>query len=338
MTKTKTNALPPLAFGQGSAVIHKDAKKFGDLIDSAFPGLNAYDPIGSITSFRSTSVVIPLATSKVVSTAISPTIVDRKNNPSLTFIIPFAGTAESTYQTDGKTVRWGLGRGGLFIPSDDRHGVGAGGFRSLIMWQVALEKLQSTAMSMFSTMDPVNLHLDEPRLLPIEVAGVRTDISWQAMLPLLQIHQDRPDILNHLGVEDILYRHTVMLLRPDLFEKNLTNASDIKIKARSRKVLETLCECISEHLANRWTLTDLERLSGLSGRSLQLAFKSHFDTSPMGWIKEARLARVRQELLARPDLPVEAIAQATGFQSMPVFFKAYKERYGETPGRTRPAY
>jgi transcriptional regulator GlxA family with amidase domain len=57
----------------------------------------------------------------------------------------------------------------------------------------------------------------------------------------------------------------------------------------------------------------------------------------MAWLREQRLLRVRSELLKGTEVPVEAVAMASGFQTMPAFFLAYKKRFGETPGSTKLA-
>ena len=335
MSSKKSNALPPLAFGQESAVVHQDAKQFGDLIDSVFPGLNAYDPQTDAASFRSQTVVIPLATSKIVATALSPTTVDRSGNSTLTFLLPYAGDPEASNQIGEEKLRWGLGKGGLYLPATDQRLLGTGGFRSQIMWQLEQARLQETANKMFAHDKGVDLHLDRSRLLPLEIAGVRTDASWQAILPMLQLHRTNPNLLVQLGIEDLLYRHSVMLLRPDLFQRLDGANSDARDEQRLRRLLDPLCEYILQHLADPLTLTDLESISGLSARSLQLAFKSRYRMSPLGWIKEMRLTKVRSELQAHPGTPVELIALSAGFQTMPAFFKAYKERFGETPRTSR---
>lgn len=333
MNLGKPNALPPLAFGLDAAVEHSNAREYGDLIDKSFPGLNAYDPIGDQSSFRTKTVEISLETSKIMATAISPTVVDRESNPVLTFILPYAGHAESSTQIDGQLLRWG-GNRGVFLPATDQRVLGIGGFRSHIMWKLEHDRLLATAQTMLAKDTPVNLELERSRLLPEEIAGVRTSASWQAMLPLLQLHREHPKTLVQLSVEDMLYRHSVMLLRPDLFmvESEEYQSSNGQ---RHKKLLDRLCEYVLEHPELAWSLSELERFSGLSARSLQVAFNLRFGKAPMLWIKEARLSRVRRELQLHPDTPIDLIAHAAGFRTMPSFFKAYKEMFGETPGQTK---
>jgi AraC-like DNA-binding protein len=328
------DALPPLAFGNDIAIVHENAQEFTDLIERAFPGMNAYDPLTPKASFRSKSAVLELPHAKVVATAISPTHIDRSKNEKLTFMVPFASASESLAQVGDRKIWWGRGTG-VFLPQTDERVIGTGGFRSHLMWQLEKELLERTAKAMLGTQERVDLDLTRARVLPGEIAGVRTDASMCAVLPLLELHRMQPEMLANLGVQDVIYRQSVMLLRPDLFLGMPSQTAVPPDPPISHSVLGPLCEYIMAHLCEPLSLTDLESMSGMSARALQLAFRAVHGCSPMTWIKEQRLLRVRADLLKRVDAPIEALALAAGFQTMPAFFLAYKKRFGETPGATR---
>jgi AraC-like DNA-binding protein len=330
----KKNALPLLAFGNDVAIVHESAQEFSDLIERVFPGMNAYDPLTEKSSFRSKSAVLELPHAKVVATAISPTHVDRKNNQALTFMLPFSSDSQSTAQVGDSKIDWGVGTG-VFLPKTDERVIGTGGFRSHILWHLEKGRLEQTAMAMLGTHEHVDLDLDHARALPNEISGVRTDATMHALIPLLDLHKNQPDLLVSLGIEDMIYRQSVILLRPDLFFGQTEPATESLKLSKSRKVVDQVCQFMLAHLSEPFTLSDLERFSGLSARSLQMTFNSVFSCSPMSWIREQRLLRVRSELLKNSDVPVEAVALAAGFQTMPAFFLAYKRRFGETPGATK---
>ena len=332
--KNKT-ALPPLAFGNDIAIVHESAQAFSDLIEKTFPGINAYDPLTEAKSFRSKSATLELPNAKLVATAISPTYVDRNSSGALTFMLPYAGDANAYTEVAEQRINWGIGQGGVFLPETSERVVGSGGFRSQIMWQLNRDMLEQTAKTMLGSTGPVDLQLDQARSLPRAVSGVTTDAAFQALLPLIQLHRHQPGTLASLGVEDLIYRQSVMLLRPDLFREAPANLQTAANRARSQQLLAPLCEYLLAHLSEQLSLTDMERISGLSARSLQLAFNSQFGCAPTAWLKEQRLLRVRQSLQSNTDAPVEALALASGFQTMPAFFLAYKKRFGETPGQTK---
>lgn len=334
---SKKNALPVLPFGEDIAIVHESAQQFGELIERAFPGVEAYDPLSKTKAFRSKTVTLKLPTASLVASSISPTHVERRNNPLLTFLLPMGGQVEAMSQMGGKRMLWGTHEGGIFLPQSTEKMIGSGGFRSQLMWNLERNQLMETAKAMLGTAQPLDLRLEEARVLPKAVAGVTIDASMSAMLPMLHLYRKQPELLSGLGLEDLLYRQTVMLLRPDLFENSEEKFSLLAPKTNKQKlILNQLCEYIMAHLSDRLSLTDLEIVSGLSARSLQMAFNQHHGCTPMAWIKEQRLLKVRHELLRRKDdTPIEGVALAVGFQTMPSFFLAYKQKFGETPGQTR---
>lgn len=331
----KKTALPPLAFGHEISVAHESAKVFADLIDQVVPGMNAYDPLTDGKVFRSRTASLQLPKLGLVATSISPTYVDRNSSGALTLMLPFAGDKTSSLQVGNRRLTWGVSQGGVFLPETDERVSGDGGFRSHILWQLDKQKLLETAQTMLGECDTVDLKLNDARLLPKKLMGINADATIQALLPIIQLYARQPDMLVQLGVVDVFYRQSVMLLRPDLFTDRTNEPEKISSLNRADHALSFLCEYIAEHLAEPLYLSDLERISGLSARSLQMAFKRKYNCSPMAWITEQRLLRARHLIVTRPNSPLEVIAHACGFQTMPAFFQTYKQRFGETPGNTR---
>jgi AraC-like DNA-binding protein len=82
-------------------------------------------------------------------------------------------------------------------------------------------------------------------------------------------------------------------------------------------------------------LADLVAVSGVPGRTLQRHFQNYRGTTPMGYLREARLARIHAALLrADGDDSVTAIAMSYGVQHLGRFSIAYRRRFGESPSQT----
>ncbi|WP_428561349.1 MAG: AraC family transcriptional regulator [Solidesulfovibrio sp. DCME] len=82
-------------------------------------------------------------------------------------------------------------------------------------------------------------------------------------------------------------------------------------------------------------LADLAALTGLSVRSIQLAFRKHRGYSPSRFLRECRLARAREMLRrAEPGTSLLAVSLACGFASQSLFCRLYRERFGEKPSET----
>ena len=81
-------------------------------------------------------------------------------------------------------------------------------------------------------------------------------------------------------------------------------------------------------------LLSLEELSRLSGRSLSAFkrdFQDKFNTSPAFWIKNKRLEYAGLQL-ENTDKNVSEISMEIGYESVSHFIKAFKEKFGKTPG------
>ena len=82
-------------------------------------------------------------------------------------------------------------------------------------------------------------------------------------------------------------------------------------------------------------LLSLEELSRLSGRSLSAFkrdFQEKFNTSPALWIKNKRLEYAGLQL-ENTDKNVSEISMEIGYESISHFIKAFKEKFGKTPGK-----
>jgi transcriptional regulator GlxA family with amidase domain len=76
--------------------------------------------------------------------------------------------------------------------------------------------------------------------------------------------------------------------------------------------------------------------AGLCVRALQQGFARHLETTPSGFLRQVRLGRVRDALLASDAeaTTVATVASDWGFFSLGRFAAQYREAYGETPSQT----
>ena len=93
---------------------------------------------------------------------------------------------------------------------------------------------------------------------------------------------------------------------------------------------------IEQSLGQPFSLADLAVASGTSLRSLTRKFQDRFGMSPMSFVKQRRLERVRSELQATDakETTVHQIALQYGFHHLSQFAKDYKDTFGESPSVT----
>jgi AraC-like DNA-binding protein len=134
-----------------------------------------------------------------------------------------------------------------------------------------------------------------------------------------------------LRLDDLIRRLIAMLLLPELLESG-TAAPLIS----EPFVHQELVEWLLAHLEEPISLSDIEKRSSYTRRSLQYAFKQRFGCGPMQWLRRQRLAKAKA-LLEDPGRRsgVQEVAQACGYLSQASFSRDFVARYGERPSRVQ---
>jgi transcriptional regulator GlxA family with amidase domain len=137
-----------------------------------------------------------------------------------------------------------------------------------------------------------------------------------------------------MGCDDMIYRHVALMFYPTMFGAMCADPPPADKNLRRRQI-DDLCDLLKFRLGNPVSVTDMERLSGMSARTLQNAFMTRFGVSPIQWLRQERLDFARQTLLhANPDTTVIEVAFSSGFASPSKFAMYYKQRFGESPSAT----
>ncbi|MFH8749128.1 AraC family transcriptional regulator [Streptomyces rimosus] len=102
-----------------------------------------------------------------------------------------------------------------------------------------------------------------------------------------------------------------------------------------KRALDAIQSC-PEH---PFDTAELAAVARVSVRWLQEGFRRHVGMSPMAYLRDVRLNRVRDELRrAGPgELSVGEVAYRWGFVHLGRFARSYRERFGETPSQTLQA-
>jgi AraC-like DNA-binding protein len=121
----------------------------------------------------------------------------------------------------------------------------------------------------------------------------------------------------------------------DTFSHTSTSLPEALLAPRNAS-LRSAVEYVQAHAHLPVTAADVARHAGLTARGLQQSFRRHLDTTPTEYLREVRLERVREELLAgSPDqLTVAEVARRWAFAHLGRFSAAYVTRYGEYPRDT----
>ncbi len=105
-------------------------------------------------------------------------------------------------------------------------------------------------------------------------------------------------------------------------------------------VFRRLCrvrDYLHEHHAERVTLDDLAKLSGVSRYHFLRLFHRTFGETPHAYLTKVRLERAKF-FLARDEAPVTRICMDVGFSSLGSFSALFAERMGCPPSAWRRHY
>jgi AraC-like DNA-binding protein len=107
----------------------------------------------------------------------------------------------------------------------------------------------------------------------------------------------------------------------------LLTQNDIKSLYAARKLM---LDDISLH----YTIEEIARHSGLSPTKLKKGFKMIFGAGLFEYLETARFEKAK-EMMADRNKSLKQISKEAGFKHQNNFSKAFKKRYGMTPGTWR---
>lgn len=134
--------------------------------------------------------------------------------------------------------------------------------------------------------------------------------------------------IEQMLIDALLYAHPHTLSH----RFALTHALPSVAPAYVRRAVDYL----ESHAAEAITIETLAQAVGVSARALFNAFRTTYDQTPMGYLRELRLHRVRESLLAgAPQADnLTQLAMQWGFFHYGRFARYYAERFGERPQDT----
>jgi AraC-like DNA-binding protein len=141
----------------------------------------------------------------------------------------------------------------------------------------------------------------------------------------------RPGELAFLALDDHIVRLLVLLICPSIEKHGEPTVSRFDTPC-AKRALDQLLEWILANLDRPLSLSELEKRSGYSRRSLQLLFRSHHNCTPTEWVRNQRLEAIHRRLL-NPEQgdSVGNLAFDYGFPNASSFTRLFRKRFGLLP-------
>jgi AraC-like DNA-binding protein len=179
----------------------------------------------------------------------------------------------------------------------------------------------------------VTSQVDFTPIMPTTAAPTR---SWIKMLSLFKEQLFRPDSLLNQPLVGLPF--TDSLVRGFLLAAEHPHLDSLTAGERlaAPRAIRAAVEIIEEDAHLPLTLSSIAARSHISVRSLQQGFQRHLGTSPMAYLREVRLRRAHQTLLASDPstVTVASVAYRWGFTNLGRFAAAHAARYREPPVKT----
>lgn len=279
-------------------------------------------------SLSSITIGSLIVTEVVSDPAISRTLVD----PHVSFAIQQFGSG--TISEGAKSIRWNRSRQILRFTSD-RTRLNDYGKSSWIYIRPELSVLVREIEALLPRAGEISLRLLEggTSVCPLEANGIAFYDSLLALLDVIGRCASNSGALVKIGFDDVLYRLLArMVVAQAGHEHETTPPAGERRSARS---VDMVCEYIRENIGKPLTISKMERLTGLTGRSLNYGFQKRFSCSPQEWQRNFLLDEARKRLSdPRNTSSIKNISFELGFSSVSSFGSHYKRRFHETPSET----
>lgn len=333
LTNAQVESQPLLLGNKLGIQIDRDPTKLAERLAQHYSLLDFAPRSGFESTFIHRSFSTPANDMVVTCGAVTPLhgrMGQREGACSVNLVLSGA----ASYRADGKDYHIAP-KQPLFYSPPQEYIYQSNGYNGVV-FDIRLAKLQATAEGMLGM--PINHAIlrEFSQFKTLRIENNRTSQLLRRLCASLKMLEDPDHLLSldipHLRIDDLIYRHLVLLLLPAAL---LRQPTGLKATPQRDRIFEELLEWIREHLDAPLNLTELESRSGYSRRSLQNLFQLRFGCGPIQWIRRHRLEQARLALLspAATDT-VTTIAGRFGFNSLTVFSRDYTQLYGENPSET----
>ncbi|WP_233858325.1 AraC family transcriptional regulator [Paraburkholderia sp. HD33-4] len=177
---------------------------------------------------------------------------------------------------------------------------------------------------------------EERRVVEFEPAFDLTSPSSRCLLPLLPLLGSALSDPAHPLRHPLAYEQFVSTVLNALVYGQANTARDGVRSSRAPLApfyVKRVEEYILTHLHEPLTIERLAEYSGVSASALFSGFRNCHGVSPMAWVRQLRLERVRDELRGATVEPVSVtdVALKWGFAHLGRFAMEYKRAFGESP-------
>jgi len=250
------------------------------------------------------------------STAVSPFFLKTKPSESntLTFIAPLIGSV--IINAENEHINMKSGRSFLLSLSDKNMEMNRGEGGSLFF---------NTKIECLERIIAANNGLEVDRFSKINISQTRAidgnSLNWdyclvlQNLTKIIDQFDGNEQQLAEIGLDDVIQRTIINIFYEEKNEKHDDCA--VELANRSDRSVDILCDKMRQFSGKVMTMTEMQETTGLSNRSLQLAFNRRFGCTPRQWQRNEHLGKARQLLISsNNNQSIKQISHQLGFTSV----------------------
>jgi len=137
--------------------------------------------------------------------------------------------------------------------------------------------------------------------------------------------------------EELALQTSRMMLLDTERQSQAPYVSQALMEKPRHSLAEKITHFLDKQLHNQISVSKLASHCGTSERSLLRHFRSHFGTSPIGYIQHLRVERAKA-LLEATQLSFDEVVERCGYSDVPSFRKLFKRETSLTPGHYRERF
>jgi AraC-like DNA-binding protein len=255
----------------------------------------------------------------------APVRIDPGDCPRL-FLAMFSNNGSGSARQDGVSARWNAGQT-LLLSSDATTQLSLDENFSQTSLRLDTDLLEATCRRWLGHPLDRGLRFD---LVPFSSNLQR---RWSQILSMLR--QTGNDALPESGPTRRAFDEYALTLLLQYHRHNYSDEMGRPKPAPAPSVVRRAERLIRENAEAPLTVVEMADELGVGVRTLQAAFRTWRSTTPMAFLREIRLQRVRDELdRGDSSISVTAVATRAGFAHLGRFSAIYHRAFGESPSTT----
>jgi AraC-like DNA-binding protein len=319
-------SLLPLAFGDGHAQVNHDPDALALHVRRAVP-LRELTPLPSSSPFVHRTVHVRASQLVITAAAHSPLRGANHAQAKGVFTLPILG--EKRFRIAGRHYVARAGHSALYLPGEAYSLETT--ITSGVMFSLCPLNLAAVGNAMAGPCAAIRcVPLDRPvRLLESHPRQGNLLALLRHSLRLIDlVSRSGPTLPQHLGLDDKVVRLIALLLYPQLMDSERDAGLGGSQEANA---FAALLHALQHDIHGEWTLTRMERQSGLSRLSMRQHFQAHFGCAPLEWLRHQRLCWARQQLDGPTALSLSQLALRCGYADPTAFRIAFENQFHLPP-------